>query len=212
MKPLNWYYVQVLNQKLWISQYPIQTIPLPTALNATQLSSLVSSDDSILVFGTSHSGTLVLKNLLNAGVKNITAIYKSDEPFYFARDGHSEGIKQESAAIADDILSGIYGECTPRLINYTDFASLYRTLHTATAIVYATGFETPKMSYYKNGLEKPLHWDCMTGTFKDTPGNVWGFGIAYPQMYKDAAGVCHPDIGFAGFIDAITRGLPAILS
>lgn len=191
---------------------PIQTIPLHIALNGSQLASYVNSDDSILVFGTSHSGTLVMKNLKNAGVKNVTAIYRTEKPFYFARDGYSEGIKQESAAIADDILAGNYGECTPRLINYTDFAALYRTLHTATAIIYATGFETPKETYHKNGNKKPLVWDCMTGTFKDSPGSIWGFGIAYPQMYKDAEGVCHPDIGFGGFIDAIQRALPAILS
>ena len=91
--------------------FPIPTIPLEVALNPTSLQSYVEPNQTVCVFGTAHSGTLVLSNLhrLNA---NTHAFYKGNVPFLFARDGKYDGIKQESETIADDILAGKYPQHT----------------------------------------------------------------------------------------------------
>ena len=186
-----------------ILDLPKPVIPLPIALTPYLLSNYVCPEDNVVVFGTAHSGTLALRNLHNAGVKKLTGIYKGDKPFMYARDGFSEGIKQESAAIADDLITSH----TADLIGINDFSAAYRAMAEATAVVYAIGFERPAITYFLNDESKPF--------FVSEPANpeinVWGFGIGYPSPYTGPDGKNYPDIGFGGFISAITAALPLML-
>ena len=95
---------------------PKATIPLHLCLCKSQLEQHVSANDKVIVFGTAHSGTLVLKNLYEIGCKDVVGIYKGDKPFVYARDGILGGIKQESAQIADTILKHEWQERTPSLV------------------------------------------------------------------------------------------------
>ena len=54
---------------------PCPSIPLHIGLSKPALSHLVSPSDTVVVFGTSHSGTLVMKNLKENKVHSITGIY-----------------------------------------------------------------------------------------------------------------------------------------
>ena len=189
---------------------PLPTIPLHVALTPALLCAHVGSHDSVVVFGTAHSGTLVLKNLKEAGVHNITAVYKGTTPFVYARDGESEGIKQESAAIADEIKAGTWASQTPALLSYGDFATVYRAVHASTAVVYACGFN--------KGVLELQHTDGTTvqyahdgSRFINGPPGVFGFGLGFPSLYTGNDGKQYPDIGFGGFIAAIKSELTAIL-
>lgn len=178
---------------------PKPVIPLAASLTPALLPNYVTSSDSVVVFGTAHSGTLALKNLREAGVKNLVGLHKGTTPFLFARDGHSEGIKQESAAIADDLLATHWA----RLISLDDFAAAHRAVAEASAVVYAIGFERPAPVFTDSeGGVKPLI---------GAP-HVYGFGIGFPAPYTDTNGATHPDVGFGGFVSAIKAALPSLLT
>lgn len=170
-----------------ILDLPKPVIPLVAVLTPALLQNYVAPKDRIVVFGTAHSGTLALKNLRAAGVSRLTALHKGDAAFCFARDGHTEGVKQESAAIADSIIADKWAT----LISLNDFAAAHRAVAEATAVVYAIGFELPVLP---------------------TGSNVYGFGIGFPSLYTAPNGCQYPDVGFAGFITAIRASLPSLLT
>lgn len=189
---------------------PCIQIPLEIALSRHRLAAQIEPDHHVVVFGTAHSGTLALQTLKDCGVKHITAIHRSVAPFVYARDGYTEGIKQESARIADEIMSGVWGAQTPTLLRYEDFATTYRVLYEADRVIYAIGFETPQQRVLDvAGHQLPLNHNPATGQFIDIDG-LWGFGLAYPSTYIGNAGNTYSDVGFSGFIQAIQRALPAL--
>ena len=190
-----------------IMDLPIPHIPLDIALNQDMLKRYVSPSDRIVVFGVSHSGTLILKNLKNLGCKHVHAVFSGQKPFSFARDGDTEGLKAESATIADEILANAWGEFTPVLFKTTDFAKSYRYVSSATLVIYAIGFAEPKISYItKIGERRCLKFRADTNGFESTQ-TLWGFGIGFPSLYTAPNGNQYKDVGFGGFIDAIQRGL-----
>jgi thioredoxin reductase len=189
-----------------IMDLPLPSIPLPIALSQEQLAHSVSPTDTIVVFGTSHSGTLVLKNLKNLGCRNVYAIYKGKDPFAISTDPAMgpDGLKLAGALVAQEINQKEWGHLAPTLVNYDDFAKIYRVLSKANAVIYAIGFEPRTLTYTnKNGTCGPIK--------NDTSG-IYGFGIGRPRMGKTPAGEVFVDIGFEGFIKAIKAELPGILS
>jgi thioredoxin reductase len=171
---------------------PLPSIPLPIALAQDQLMNVISPTDTIVVFGTSHSGTLILNNLKQLGCQNVYAIYRGKTPA-------QQELKLAAAVIAQKIQEKQWGVLTPTFINYDDFSKIYRVLSKANAVIYAIGFE-PRTFTYTNqeGTCKPLT--------EDTPG-VYGFGIGRPRPTNTSDG-----IGFEEFIKAIQTELPGILS
>ena len=156
-------------------------------------------NEQVVVFGTAHSGTLVLKALRNVGVQRIVAVYRGASPFRFARDGDTEGIKQESAAIADEILAGGWADVLT-LVPTSDVGGVQRALLGADAVVYSIGFRPslsfPVLDEGGGRIEPAAIGACRV------PG-LFGFGIGFPSFYTAPNGTQYPDVGFAGFIDAI---------
>jgi hypothetical protein len=188
---------------------PKASIPLPIALHKTTLEQQVSKSDKVVVFGTAHSGTLVLRNLYEIGCTGVVAMYRGNAPFLYARNGVPGGIKEESARIADAIVGNQWGIGAPKLVHYEDFAKVYRAVEKADVVIYAIGFETTKLEYLDlSGATRQLDHDWDTGRFRNLP-NIWGFGIAFPSHLSQHPSF--PDIGFDGFITAIHTALPSIL-
>ena len=188
---------------------PIPSIPLEIALCPNALARVVPAPCKIGVFGTSHSGTLVLKNLKNIG-HICYGFHKGQMPFLYAREGFSEGIKQESAQIADEISEKLWGANTPSLISLDDFAAAYRTLSELDYVVYAIGFERCNLFYTCGGEKKPFIYDSKSH-FVGAPSTAYGFGIGFPTFYTSSNGKSYPDVGFGPFVDAIKAALPSIL-
>jgi len=182
---------------------PLPTIPLHVALSESELAHSVSPNDTIVVFGTAHSGTLILKSLKNLGCKNVCAVYRGAKPFNFAADTVG-GLKLAGAAVAQEITDGAWGDATPKLISYDDFASIYRVLDKASSVIYAIGFD-PRTFTYTNTS------GACTPITNDTPG-IYGFGIGRPRIQKTPTGESYTDIGFEAFIKAIQAELPVILA
>ena len=171
---------------------PIPSIPLSTALHLPSLTAVVNKKDRVLVFGTMHSGTLILENLNTIGCKT-AAIYRGAKPFLFARDGEYDGIKEEAATIADAILASQHKNLT--LVQADDMAGLANALRTADWVIYAIGFEQEGKS--------PLLHDGLTGRL--SPPSSWGFGLAFPNTTTLPDGTVHKDVSLLAFATHISK-------
>ena len=163
---------------------PYPSIPLPVALNQERLGEYVKKDDHILVFGTAHSATLIVRNLVDCGA-TVTNFYATAKPFYFDRDGDYDGLKQDAAEIADKILSN---QLPVRMVSIQDTANLIRQTKKVNGVVYAIGFESRNPFGLKD-------YDGEPGKLNEVP-NAWGFGIAYPNRAPDGI---HWDVSIPAF-------------
>ncbi len=190
-----------------VLQYPKPHIPLELALTPSLLATYLHGGERIVVFGTSHSGTLILRNLRRIGCRT-TAVYQGETPFRWARNHDPEGLKQESAVIADEIVERAWGTETPTLLSTSSHVELVRAILEADYLVYATGFVGRKPHIL--GLD-----GRDVGTFDPTTGQIapgiWGFGIAYPSLYEKPRGGLAPDIGFMGFVSHILKCISSIV-
>jgi cation diffusion facilitator CzcD-associated flavoprotein CzcO len=117
---------------------PFPSIPLDVALDSRRLSDYVKPGQHVLVFGTAHSGPLVVKNLVEVDTR-VTNFYATEKPFYFARDGDYDGIKQDAEHIADNILKNVYPNVSIDSVH--DMSAIIRASKTGDMCVYACGFE-----------------------------------------------------------------------
>lgn len=182
---------------------PFPSIPLDVALDSRRLLDYVQPGQHILVFGTAHSGTLIVKNLVDIQAK-VTNFYASEKPFCFACDGEYDGVKQEADAIARKILDGSYPNVTLESVN--DMAALVRASKSADACIYACGFEPRVISDLKR-------YDGLTGRIDGTV-NAWGFGIAFPNRAPDEVNKpkVYWDVSIPSFLTHIEKQMPDILA
>ncbi len=174
-------------------QCPVLT--LEVALSE-RISTVVRPADHIVVFGLSHSGTLAAAAAARLGAK-VTAIYKSAEPFQYARDGHYNGIKQESASIADSIVAG---DLQVDLIPAADHLKVCNALMSATWIIYATGFEPRRtVQFTVDGQDAPYPTYDPTNGRLTGDGPAFGFGIAWPNS-NVVNGITYYDVSLAAFL------------
>ena len=187
-------------------------ISLEIALDPSRLSKQVESGQHILLFGLSHSGTLVLKNLIQLGVQ-VSAIYRTETPFVFQRDGHYTGIKQSTAQFADDFLThrDDYPDIT--LIPSKDAEATIRAYSRCDAIISAIGFSknTTSMNFTIDGGD-PVNvssYDPITGKIDvNVPNTVaFGFGMAYPSLTPTG----DEEAGIESFVKHLNTVIPAIL-
>lgn len=166
----------------------IPQIPLSVALNKGTLQTYLTPSDSVVVFGTSHSGTLVLSNLEECHIQT-TALYKHAQPFYFDRDGHYDGIKEDSAIIADAILQDKYKYIT--LLSLQDIPRLIKTIRSATWCISAIGFQ-------------PNHH--LATNLEDS--TLWKLGAAFPPTAPDGI---HKDVSVLIFAQQVQKVFPELL-
>lgn len=178
---------------------PFPSIPLDVALDIRRLSDFVSPNQHILVFGTAHSGPLVVKNLVDLQTK-VTNFYATEKPFYFARDGDYDGVKQDAEKIADAMLTNQYPHVVLESVH--DISAIIRATKTADMCIYACGFE-PRVIQDEWKI-----YNGETGRIEGTT-NAWGFGIAYPN--KAANGI-NWDVSVPAFQAHIQKQMPDILA
>jgi hypothetical protein len=164
------------------------------------------ANDVITVFGTAHSGTLVIKTLLDLGCR-VYAIYKGEKPFYYARDNYYDGIKQESAEIADKLQSLPTSQIT--FVKLDDTSTLCKAIQRSKWIVNATGFEAASIPLYTKENQQISELKYSAETAEIAP-NVYGFGLAYPGV-TTLEGKTYKDVSIPSFLDQIRRILPTIL-
>jgi hypothetical protein len=184
---------------------PIPSIPLEIAMDVSRLKYYVNPNDTVVVFGTKHSGTLVIKNACDLSA-NVVALYKSEKPFYFDRDGVYDGIKADAATIADAILAG---SIPVNLVKVNNIAKVIRATGAADWVVYSMGF-TPRdeIELYVDDVKKSTTaYNDSTGQLLEVP-KAWGFGIAYPKRAPDGT---HFDVSVAAFLEHMKGQIATIL-
>ena len=175
---------------------PIPSIPLNLALDKAFLERSLRKTDNIVVFGTSHSGTLVLQNLNDLNIQTV-AIYKGTNPFRFERDKAYNGVKEGSEEIADAILRGDHKNLT--LVPWSQPLEIHKALSKASHIVYAIGFEPRNFE----GIDSS--YDPVTSKLSAGP-NLYGYGLAYPGV-SIIDGKTYIDVSVLSFQAQIQRCL-----
>lgn len=160
-------------------------IPLTIALDPEKITSHVNGDDTVLVFGSSHSAILVMKNIIDAGVGHIINIYRRDL-IYAEKIGNK--IKYDNTGLkgiaADWAKSYVETESLANLSRvHIDAADMPLLLGQSTKQVYATGFQRRKNIITNTNLNQ---YDVNTGCIAP---HLYGTGIAYPLLCKDSFGI-----------------------
>lgn len=183
---------------------PIPSIPLEIALDPARLRPYIQPGQRVVVFGTRHSGTLVLRNCLDCS-GTVTGIYRGSNPFQWARDGDYDGLKLDAAALADTYMTTKPASLT--LAPFEDTAALIKATRTADWVIYATGFQRKMIPLTLDGASIEIAYDGKTGIIHRVP-RAWGFGLAFPSQAPDGI---HWDVGVAAFLDHIAQQVSAIV-
>ena len=183
--------------------YGVPCIPLSVSLDPAQLKRIVLPGQKVVVFGLSHTGTLVLKHLASIDDVQITGIYRGDVPFKYERNGYYGGIKQESAEIADSILNGKFSNQIT-LLSIRDSTKMSQKIHNANWVIQCIGFQ-PKRLLINSANAM---WNAQTGECQGFP-QILSFGACNPAVTNYMAGR-YQDISIEAFLDQITARLPLL--
>lgn len=186
----------------------VEEITLKTALDPKKLSRAVGSEDTVAVFGSSHSAIIIIKALLEeCHVKKVINFYREPLRYAIGLDGwtlfNDTGLKGNTAAWARENIDGVLPNKLQRVISNTDSCS--EILPLCQKAVYAVGFEKRKVSV--EGLES-LNYNTRSGII--APG-LFGFGIGFPESKEDSFGTLEYRVGLWKFMEYITRVMPVWL-
>lgn len=186
-------------------QYDVRVneVALSVALNPEILKKTVTPNQHIVVFGASHSGVLVMKNLLEAGCR-VTNFYRSPLRYALYQPDHivydNTGLKGVAAKWAKENLHGQTVVNLTRQLLVDDLAE--QALQFCDYVVYATGFSPRHILSQDLDCRK---YDAHTGII--APG-LFGLGIAYPELVTDRYGISESSIGLFKFANYLTKVLP----
>ena len=186
--------------------YGKPVIPLDVALDPIRLRRTVRPGQTVTVVGLSHSGTLVLRNLNDLGV-SLQGVYDTEKPFYFARDGFYDGIKEESAAVADMIVA----KTLPvKLVSTKDTKNLVKVLTKTDSVVLSIGFTARSLPIIAvDGTQlNEAEYSPTTGLVAGQV-DLYGFGLSYPGV-SEIEGKTYKDISIPSFVQQIQRCLAEI--
>lgn len=188
-----------------LAYHHVQYIPLEIALDPDKLSKEVTKEDTVAVFGSSHSAVLVLAALADIKPKMIYNFYLVPPQYAIHLDDwilfDNTGLKGFAAEWSRKYLHGArlsYLECYPvsdRLFE--------ETFSMCNKVIYAVGFERRKLPV----LEQFPGLDYQETTGVIAPG-LFGLGIAYPQAQLDPLGNKEYRVGLWKFMDYLNTILP----
>ena len=180
---------------------PAKNIPVEIALNKDSLAGLVDLNDTVVVFGGSHSAVLVLKFLTEIGVKNIINVYKNDLVFCdFSYDPplhQGSGLKGVAARWAKKHL--VNPANLIKRIKLENFDE--KMLASVDKIIYAIG--------YKPNLIDGI--DVNNFQAGQLASGLFGMGIAFPEVFVDQFGNHENLIGLDSFMDYARKVIPDLV-
>lgn len=186
--------------------YPgVEVIPFDIAIDKEKLADIVNKDETYAVFGSSHSAIIIVRYLVDLGVKKVINFYRS--PCRYAIDMNdwilfdNTGLKGQTALWARENIDGVLPS---NLVRYnTSQPNIARYLPECDKIIYAVGFEKRK--------------NIVIGDYEDTSHNphvgiigpgLFGFGIAYPEEKADPLGSVESQVGLWKFMVYLNRVMP----
>ena len=187
----------------------IPTLSLADAMDSERIKTLVTIQDTIAVYGSSHSAILVIRNLVEYGVKHIINIYRS--PLLYAIfhadwiQYNDTGLKATTAEWARINIDGTLPPSLTRL--HISDQQIPASLATCDKVVYAIGFERRHLPEIENALVQ----DYATHQGMLAPG-LFGLGIAYPEAKYDRVNMLEYRVGLWKFMEYLTDILPVWLA
>lgn len=182
-----------------------QRISLDNAMCPIRIQSQCDARDIVAVFGSSHSAILVLKHLVDMGVKQIINFYQF--PLRYAIDMgdailfDDTGLKGTTAAWAKDNINGTLPKNLSRVLSNEDNVEHY--LPQCTKQIHAVGFEQ-RHQLFIDGVSL-THYHNKTGII--APG-LFGLGIGFPEAKMTPFGFEEYRVGLWKFMDYATRVVP----
>lgn len=186
--------------------YPgMNVIPFDVAIDKEKLAALVKHDETYGVFGSSHSAIIVVRHLVELGVKKVINFYRSPCRYAIEMEDwilfDNTGLKGQTAAWAREYIDGVL---PPNLVRYNTTApNIAHFLPECNQVAYAVGFE--KRKYLVIGDYEDSGYNPYVGIIG--PG-LFGFGIAYPELKADPAGNVESQVGLWKFMVYLNRVLP----
>lgn len=186
--------------------YPgLNVIPFDTGIDKEKLASLVKPDETYGVFGSSHSAIIIVRYLVELGVKKVINFYRSPCRYAVEMDGwilfDNTGLKGQTAAWAREHIDGVLPENLERY--NTSEPNIARYLPECDQVIYAVGFQKRK--------------NIVIGDYEDTHHNpyvgiigpgLFGFGIAYPETKTDPSGNVESQVGLWKFMLYLNKVMP----
>ena len=191
-----------------LSHSHLETVDLSIAFDREKLAAKCGADDTVAVFGSSHSAILIIRNLLEAcSVKNVVNVYQS--PLRYAVYLENEilfddtGLKGTTAEWAREHIDGVLPKKLFRVL--ANDLHVEKHLDTCNKAIYAVGFKRRHIEI--EGMSE-LTYDDKTGII--APG-LFGFGIAFPEAKLDRFGNLEYRVGLWKFMDYLKRIMPVWL-
>jgi len=183
----------------------IDKVSLEVALCPSKLKNIISTDDTVGVFGSSHSAILILKNLVDLNVKQIINFYLSPCQYALKMEGwtlfDNTGLKGTAAIWAKENIDGTLPRNIKRLLSTSE--NIASHLPQCNKLITATGFKTND-SIKIEGVD-PSQYQQQTGII--APG-LFGFGIAFPEQAFNQFGIKETKVGLWKFATYLRKVLP----
>lgn len=186
--------------------YPgVDVIPFDMAIDKEKLTKLVDKNETYAVFGSSHSAIIIVRYLVELGVKKIINFYRS--PCRYAIEMgdwilfDNTGLKGQTAEWAREHIDG---ELPANLVRYnTTQPNIARYLPECDKVIYAVGFEKRQnmvIGDYESAKHNPHVGIIGPGLF--------GLGIAYPEEKSDPFGSVESQVGLWKFMVYLNKIMP----
>lgn len=182
-----------------------QTIPFEIAIDKEKLAQLANKSETFAVFGSSHSAIMIVRYLIDLGVKKVINFYRSPCRYAVEMDNwtlfDNTGLKGQTAQWARN---NIDGKLPANLERYkSNQHSVSQHLPLCDKVIYAIGFEKRNSILFEHE-EQPQH-NPHVGIIG--PG-LFGFGIAYPEDKTDPFGTVESQVGLWKFMVYLNRVMP----
>lgn len=185
-----------------------EIIPFNSSIDKDKLAQAIHPDDTYAVFGSSHSAIIIVRHLVELGVKRIINFYRTPCRYAVEMDGwilfDNTGLKGQTALWAREYIDGVAPANLERYKVSESYIAQY--LPQCSKVIYAIGFEQRKsiaISHYDE-----VEHDPHMGTIG--PG-LFGFGIAYPELKTDPLGNVESQVGLWKFMNYLNRVMPVWL-
>lgn len=181
------------------------TIPLHDAMDHERIKNHIDTNDTIAVFGSSHSAILVLRNLVENKAKKIINFYRSPLCYAVYLDDYilfdDTGLKGPTAEWARENIDGKLPHNLTRI--YSNQENIQHHLPQCTKVIYAVGFERRTLPV----IQDVGHLNYIEQCGIIAPG-LFGLGIAFPESKLNPVGLLEYRVGLWKFMDYLQRVLP----
>lgn len=186
--------------------YPaVSVIPLQDAMDHERIKKHYDQNDTIALFGSSHSAILALRNLVENKVKRIINFYRAPLRYAVYLDNwilfDDTGLKGTTADWAREHVDGNWPKNLERI--YSSEENIEQYLPECTKAIYAVGFERRLLPVVDS--IGPMSYIEQCGII--APG-LFGLGIAYPEAKINPFGLLEYRVGLWKFMDYLERVLP----